>query len=142
MHIHYKPNPRAGRSVAFSSHSVETFYVISQFPRVQLASVERTKFNALGESSSHDAAYSGVPHVAWVTLPMIGKDDKQVCNGGAPVPSHSAGTFDVSGGSPMYWQELKPEALYTLLLTEWKVQQVVDMSPRSGTLARACMRQR
>ena len=141
MHIHFKPTSRAGRRVAFSSHSVETFYVISQFPRVQMKSVERTKFNALGECSSHDAAYSGVPQVDWAKLPMIGKEDKQICNGGAEVPSPSAGIFDVSGGSPMYWQEGKPEELFLLILREWKVQQVVDMSPGSGTLARACMKQ-
>ena len=31
--------------------------------------------------------------------------------------------------------------LYTVLLKEWKVNNVIDLSPGSGTLARACMAQ-
>jgi len=54
-------------------------------------------------------------------------------------PSPSAGVYGDPSGLPLCWQERKPEPFYKLLLEEWNVTGVVDLSPGSGTLARACM---
>ena len=143
MHIHYKqPESKEGRRVAFQGKRVETFYVMSNFPLTMLKSVERTELNALGERSSHDAAYSGVESLHWARMPKISRENKQTISGGSVLPpSPSAGVYDDTSGVPLFWQERKPELFYKILLQEWKVKNVIDLTPGSGTLARTCMTQ-
>ena len=88
-------------------------------------------------SSSADSSYSGVPPQSWSGLPLLTDTDKAKIFGHAPSPS--AGVFDCSLGHPPFWQERKPAAFYKVLLAEWKVTSVVDMTPGTGQLARACM---
>ena len=40
---------------------------------------------------------------------------------------------------PLFWNERKSRATWKLLLTDLKVQSVYDLTPGSGTLARAAM---
>jgi len=55
-------------------------------------------------------------------------------------PSPAAGIFDVDArGHPFSWTERKPLAWYEVFLPEIRVALVVDYSPGSGALARACM---
>jgi hypothetical protein len=139
MHIAYKPTSRLGRKVAFSGQNIETAFCITQFPRTRLVAVERTKFNSMGETSSHEASYSGVPPRPWGSLPLLQEKDKVQISGEAPSPA--AGVFDTTAGHPLSWSERKPVDLWTVMLSELKVRCVVDLSPGSGALGRACLDQ-
>ena len=55
-------------------------------------------------------------------------------------PSPAAGLFDVEArGHPFSWTERKPLAWYEVFLQEVKAALVVDYSPGSGAMARACL---
>ena len=57
-------------------------------------------------------------------------------------PSPAAGIFDVEArGHPFSWTEQKPLAWYEVFLLEVKAALVVDFSPGSGAMARACLNQ-
>ena len=47
--------------------------------------------------------------------------------------------FDTSLGQPLLWQERKPPAFSQCLLSDLCAKTVVDLSPGSGSAARACM---
>ena len=93
----------------------------------------------MGETTSYDASYSGVKPLAWANLPLIAKQDKLTILGGSECPSPSAGHYDASRGMPLFCEECKPQDFLTVLLKEWMVEYVVDLSPGTGCLARACM---
>jgi hypothetical protein len=139
MHIAYKPTSRLGRKVAFSGQNIETAFCITQFPRTRLVAVDRKKFNSMGETSSHEASYSGVPPRPWGSMPLMQEKDKVQISGDAPSPA--AGLFDTTAGHPLSWSERKPVELWSVILSELKVRCVVDLSPGSGALARACLDQ-
>ena len=55
-------------------------------------------------------------------------------------PSPAAGTCDVEArGHPFSWTERKPLGWYLVFLAELCVGLVVDYSPGSGAMARACL---
>ena len=55
-------------------------------------------------------------------------------------PSPAAGLFDVAArGHPFSWTERKPLAWYQVFLAELCAALVVDYSPGSGAMARACL---
>ena len=57
-------------------------------------------------------------------------------------PSPAAGIFDVEArGHPFSWTERKPIIWYEVFLAEVRAALVVDYSPGSGALARACLNQ-
>ena len=60
----------------------------------------------------------------------------------AQCPSPAARIFDVEArGHPFSWTEQKPLAWYEVFLQEVKAALVVDFSPGSGAMARACLNQ-
>ena len=57
-------------------------------------------------------------------------------------PSPAAGIFDVEArGHPFSWTERKPMSWYEVFLAEVRAALVVDYSPGSGAMARACLNQ-
>ena len=57
-----------------------------------------------------------------------------------PCPSPAAGMFDVAArGHPFSWTERKPLSWYEVFLPEVRAALVVDYSPGSGAMARACL---
>ena len=58
----------------------------------------------------------------------------------AACPSPAAGIFDVEArGHPFSWTERKPLGWYAVFLAELCAGLVVDYSPGSGAMARACL---
>ena len=57
----YSPTPRLGRRVSFASDNREVILISLPMNRTQLPTHERNSFNKLGEGSTHDSAYMGVP---------------------------------------------------------------------------------
>ena len=100
----------------FKGKKVEAIYVITNFPRTAMKKEDRSKYTALGESSSYDDAYSGVQPQSWAGMHKISRENKQtiLTSAGLP-PSPSAGVFDDTGGVPLFWQERKPEMFYKVL---------------------------
>jgi hypothetical protein len=72
-------------------------------------------------------------------MPLLQEKDKMQISGDAPSPA--AGLFDTTAGHPLSWSERKPVELWTVMLSELKVRCVVDFSPGSGALGRACLDQ-
>ena len=59
---------------------------------------------------------------------------------GGQCPSPAAGMFDVAArGHPFSWTERKPLSWYEVFLPEVRAALVVDYSPGSGAMARACL---
>ena len=80
---------------------------------------------------------------------MISRTDKaHVMNTGsvdastldAVVPVPARGVFDPERGLPLYWAERKPVELWEDILWSLDAQVVVDWSPASASVGRACLR--
>ena len=55
-------------------------------------------------------------------------------------PSPAAGLFNVAGrGHPFSWKGTKPIAWYRRLISDIAAGLVIDLTPGSGALARACL---
>ena len=64
--------------------------------------------------------------------------EREVIVGACPIPA--AGMFNVvERGHPFSWMEKKPIAWYTTFLKEVSAGLVIDLTPGSGALARACL---
>ena len=57
----YAPTTRMGRKVSFASDNKETCGLSLPVPRTQLTVRRRQGFNNVGDESTHDSAYTGVP---------------------------------------------------------------------------------
>ena len=137
--IIYKPSPRLGRRVSFASESREVALVSMPVARTQLAcKLRKDKFAAAGESSTHDTTYTGVSPMPWKAMPMISLEDKAKVMGYEP-PLPRTKIFDASAGVPLFWQERKDPAFWSTLLTHLDAKCVVDLTPGSGSCARAAM---
>ena len=55
-----------------------------------------------------------------------------------PIPSRKI--FDADQGLPLYWAECKPVELWEDVLWSLDAQAVVDLSPGSAAVGRACLR--
>ena len=136
--IVYTPTPRLGRKVTFGSDNRETAFVSLPVSRTQLSTKQRKEYTAAGELSTHDATYTGVQTVPWCGLPCIAVEDKAKIMGFEPqVPN--AKFYDASCGQPLFWQERKTVKFGRRLLEDLDAKVVCDLSPGSGTCARACM---
>lgn len=137
--IIYKSSPRLGRKVSFASESREVALVSMPVARTQLACKQRKdKFAAAGESSTHDTTYTGVSPMPWKAMPMISLEGKAKIFGYEPTLPREK-VFDTSAGVPLFWQERKDPSFWTTLLTHLDAKCIVDLTPGSGSCARAAM---
>ena len=145
----YNSTKRLGRRVAWSSDSREIGWFSLPVPRTALAIKERGKDTACWGETTHDTVYSGVDVVPWDGLPMISAEDKARVMGSrlgdstpaqdeVPVPDPKI--FDTERGLPLYWAERKPVAFWEDILWCLDAAMVVDLSPGSGSVGRACLR--
>jgi hypothetical protein len=128
------------RKVAFGANNVETALVFPPWPRTSMSAKPRTAFNVLGESSTHDITYSGIPFRSRKAIPRIAEKDKAEIVGmssPAGVPENLTQEFS---NPILFWQEAKPVELYEQLLADFDARSVFDVSPGSGALAEACLR--
>ena len=111
-------------------------------PRTQIPVKVRVSVgHAAGEESTHDTSYTGVPSTAWSQMPRVSASDKaRIWGADADRPRQEL--FDTTLGQPLLWQERKTPAFWACLLTDLGVKTVVDLTPGSGSAARACMQTR
>ena len=108
-------------------------------PRTQIPVKVRASFGqAAGEETTHDTSYTGVPSMAWQQMPRVSAGDK--CRiWGAEAERPRQELFDTTLGQPLLWQECQTPAFWACLLSDLCVKTVVDLTPGSGSAARACM---
>ena len=74
------------------------------------------------------------------SLPTMTSGDRAKMTFKTACPSPAAGIFDVEArGHPFSWTERKPLGWYEVFLAELRAALVVDYSPGSGAMARACL---
>lgn len=126
------------RKVAFASATRETAFMKLNFNRTKLSLKERTSFNAAGEADLHDTTFSGVLFPQ--KLPYMKLEDKQkVLSQSGALTEMIPARWEATGGAPLFWQESKSMELWGSLIDLWSAQAVVDLTPGSGTLAKACL---
>lgn len=95
-------------------------------------------FSGAGEVSTHDSTYTAVPPMAWAAMPCMTVKSKTAILGAEP-PVPNAKLYDSHHGQPLFWQERKTKALWSQLIRDLDGKAIYDLTPGSGTLARACM---
>ena len=74
-------------------------------------------------------------------LPLLRLEDKARVFGGVSTPiAQLTPPGGAERGVPLYWQEKKPVDWWEDLLVSLDAKMVVDMSPGSGSVGRACLR--
>ena len=125
--------------MSFASESREVALVSMPVPRTQLAcKLRKDKFAAAGESTTHDTTYTGVSPMPWKAMPMISLEDKKKVMGYDPALPRVK-IFDSSAGVPLFWHERKDPAFWSTFLTHLDAKCIVDLTPGSGSCARAAM---
>ena len=76
------------REVALASCNVERLHVYPPCARTALTAKPREAFNVLGESSTHDIAYSGIPIRSRQAMPRITEEDKKANFEGSQNQAH------------------------------------------------------
>ena len=124
----------------FGSATVETGIVATQFKAGKWRPKKRTTFNHGTTATSAGSVYVNVPLRAMASLPTMPEIERATMTGNGTCPSPAAGIFDVeTRGHPFTWTERKPIAWYETFLREACAALVVDLSPGSGAMARACL---
>ena len=135
----YKPSARLGRKVSWASDNKEVILVSTPVPRTQLPVKPRSAMGAsAGESTTHDASYTGVPTMPWGAMAILSSEDKARILGHT-VQKPREQLFGVSMGQPLFWGERKSVAFWRGLFHDFSIGAVVDASPGSGTAARAAL---
>ena len=130
-----------GRSNPFTRQNVEHGYLLTNFPTEEWKVTKRTEFNATGGENTRDSTYSFVPLRSRYSVPLMLAEDRNAMIGKSPIPP--AKLFDVEGcGYPWSWHEKKPISWYKVFLQDIKAGLVVDLTPGSGAMARACLENR
>jgi hypothetical protein len=130
--------PTGGRANTFSRRNIESARVMTRFSNNKWKVVERSEFNIAGEEFSLDATYTGVPIRNRNSLHRLGDKERAKIIGQSPVPP--AGLFNVAErGHPFSWYEKKPISWYQTFLKEIAAKLVIDLTPGSGAMARACL---
>jgi len=138
MWVVYNQSNRLGRKVAMASDTRETLYISLPSPRTNWPVASRSRHNAVGEDSTHASTYTGVKPLAWAAAPRIFESDKKAIIGHA-ITQPPNKFFDSSVGQPLFWNERRSAEFWQPVLSNFHVKSVVDLSPGSGQLARACL---
>ena len=141
--IVYADQKRPGRRVAWGSETRETGWISLAIPRTQVPVKSREDGTPAADwaPSTHHSAWVGVPPSRWNNLPSITVEDKKKVfpqNGSASTPP--ARVFRADHGVPVFWQEKKPAEFWEDIVVMLDAKMVVDLSPGSGAVGRACLR--
>jgi hypothetical protein len=131
--------PGRTRKVALNACTVETVMLYTPFSRAQLAAKPREVFNLLGETSTHDVTYSGVPFKSRTHAPRISDADKKAILPSA-VGAPDQVKLKLGGCDLLYWQESKSPEIWGQLLEDFDIEAVFDVSPGTGALLEAALR--
>ena len=141
--IVYKDQNRPGRQVAWASQNRETAWISLPVPRTQVKVKSREDGMPAADwaPSTHNSVWTNVSEARWRNLPTITIQDKQEAfphNGSASTPP--ANVWRAEHGVPVFWQEKKPVEFWEDIIEKVDAKLVVDLSPGSGSVGRACMR--
>lgn len=134
-------NPK--RKLAWSSSNMEVMFAL--LPRVtkgQRAVIARDQFTKCGESTNFSRSYSGVPFRNLIEIPRLTSEAKSNILGGAAVGAFEKDRVNKeveSKGHPLFWGEWKPIALFGTLIRDFRITDVVDMTPATGAASIAAM---
>ena len=135
----YRPSRRLGRRVSFAAENGEVLLLSTAVDGNRLSAKERSAFNAVGEASTHDTTYTGVQAMPWGAMPRVSLDDKAKILGHKSEESPPGRIFDASMGVPLFWAERKTAKFWTQILEDLDGRAVFDLTPGTGSLARACL---
>ena len=134
-------NPK--RKVAWSSANVETLFVKLP-PKRKQQLVARDTFNKCGESTNFCRSYSGVPFRNLDEIPRLSSEGKINILGTSAIGEFPADSrvhkYVALKGHPLFWGEWKPVALYSAILRDFQVADVVDVTPGSGAACLAAIK--
>jgi len=134
----FKPSPRLGRRLSWSSDNTEVIMFSTPVPRAALPVKKRSANvgQGSGESTTHDASYIGVAPLPWGAMNILSAADKEkILNHESETPPMEL--FDTALGQPLFWAERKPPQLFKTLFQDLGAKAVVDLTPGSGTAAKA-----
>lgn len=139
----YGRTERLGRRVSYACENREAMLLSSCLPRTSIPAKDRRgAYAGAGEDSTHASSYTNIPPVPWGALPQIKLEDKMRIVGG-PVDALAApqgrNLYDSSRGVPLFWSERKPVAFWSQLISDLDIKCILDLSPGSGSLARAAL---
>ena len=127
-------NPK--RKYAYSAANMEVLFVLlPETHRKGIKIVARDRFNKSGESTNFSRTYSGIPFRNLVEIPRVTSEGKGNILGPAAVgvfPKERVMKEVTSKGHPLFWGEWKPVSLYSTLIRDFEVTNVVDLTPGSG----------
>jgi hypothetical protein len=138
--IVYEPVRRAGRRVAWGSDCREVAFLSLPVPRTAVATKTRKSKAAAWAPTTYANFYQGVPQVPWKALPLLTPKDKREVLGVETVAMPPQKVWSSVAGHPLYWAERKSVAFWQDLLSCLDAGIVVDLSPGSGSCARAALR--
>ena len=72
-------------------------------------------------------------------MPRVSLEHKRKILGHTSEESPPGWIFDASMGVPLFWGERKSTKFWTQILTDFDAGAVFDLTPGTGTLARACL---
>ena len=140
----YTASSRLGRRIAWGSDNKEMIFISFPVPRVQMPVKPRKDpkcGGVAGETTTHDATYSGVAPMSWASMTLVTDADKEKILGVTAGTSKKprAKVFDTSFGQPLLWAERKTIAFWLTLFEDVDAGMIIDCSPGSGTAARAAL---
>ena len=132
-------NPKDWKRV-YGNNNLETGCVATRFRSNKWTVQKREKYTLGEEGSSAGSVFANVPVRTMASLPTMAKHERAAMTFKEKCPSPAAGIFDVEArGHPFSWTEWKPLGWYEVFLPEVRAALVVDYSPGSGAMARACL---
>ena len=126
----------------YGSANLETGCVATRFRSKKWRVQKRVKYTLGEKGSSAASVFAKVPVRTMASLPTMTRADRAAMTfkQEATCPSPAAGLFDVAArGHPFSWTERKPMSWYEIFLSEVRAALVLDYSPGSGAMARACL---
>jgi hypothetical protein len=139
--IVYKSSDPKKRTT-MGSKTKETCLAVVPGGRGRMQVKERNKvFNAAGETSTFDTTFTAVPPTRVSDLRRISIEDKEKLFPSSTQASACPGHWTRSSGVPVFWNESKSMDFWTNWIRTWDLGVVVDLSPGSGALAAAAMKQ-
>lgn len=142
----YRPTERLGRGPCFASENREAMLLSSCVELRALRPKDRGAYTGAGETSTHASSYTNIDPVPWAALPQITLDDKKRIVAGdagdgttGALAAPQGKIYDSSCGVPLFWSERKPIEFWSQLIDDLDAKCIVDLSPGSGSLARAAM---
>ena len=110
-----------------------------RLPKSRRKLLSRRLFKKSGESTNFSRSFTGVPFRNLAEIPRLTPDAKKMILGNAAVGAFDRDRVDkevLERGHPLFWGEWKPVTLYSTLMHDFQIADVVDLTPGSGA---ACL---